>query len=311
VNILIVTPASKGSRSGNRVTALRWAKMLRELGHAVRIKNDLDGRADVLIALHAKRSASAVRNFEGGRVVVALTGTDLYRDLPKVVAAQRSLDTADAIIALQAKALDRLRPRWRDKTFVVLQSVTTPPSKPAPRTRTFDVCVVGHLRDVKDPMRPAYAARTLPSASRIAVLQVGRAMSPRYERLANSEMARNNRYQWLGERPRWQTRRIIGRSQLLVLPSLMEGGAHVIAEALVAGTPVLASAIDGSIGQLGDGYPGYFDVRDTAGLSALMLRAEREPRFYASLARWCKRLAPKFSPAHERRALRRLIDQLD
>ncbi len=314
MKITILTPAPPGSRLGNRITALRWARMLRDLGHRVRLSCALDDAPDLLIALHAKRSASGVERFADAHpdrpLVVALTGTDLYRDLPRSRAAQRALDRASAVIALQPAALAALAPRWRHKTHVILQSVEPLRSNPPPRRRSFDVCVVGHLREVKDPMRPALASRLLPPGSRIAVVQVGAALEERFADAARREMDRNARYCWLGERPRWQARRLVARSRLALVPSLIEGGSHAAVEALVAGTPLLASAIDGNVGQLGEGYPGLFPPRDTAALADLMLRAERDARFLAQLARWCRRLRPRFEPARERAALARLLRAL-
>ena len=48
----------------------------------------------------------------------------------------------------------------------------------------------------------------------------------------------------------------------------MEGGAHVILEAVQSGTAVLASRIDGNVGMLGPAHEGYFEVGDDAGLAA-------------------------------------------
>src|SRR5262250_1432122 len=86
MKIALITPAGARSRSGNRHTAVRWAAMLRSLGHAVRVATRWDGRAaDAMIALHARRSHDAVvrfrERFPASPLVVALTGTDLYRDI--------------------------------------------------------------------------------------------------------------------------------------------------------------------------------------------------------------------------------------
>src|SRR5687767_13714203 len=83
LRILLVTPAPARSRSGNRVTALRVAGMLRSLGHLVRVREGDDGRpADLMLALHARKSAGAVAGFSARRpkapVVVLLAGTDVY-----------------------------------------------------------------------------------------------------------------------------------------------------------------------------------------------------------------------------------------
>src|SRR5215469_7298571 len=128
MRIAIITPAPPRSRYGNRVTALRWARILRELGHHVSIAMAYRSEPyDLLIALHARRSYSSVRGFHGGHpdrpLIVALTGTDLYRDLPRSRRAQRALDLATRIVTLQPRAQDELRAELRGKVRVIYQSV--------------------------------------------------------------------------------------------------------------------------------------------------------------------------------------------
>ena len=269
--------------------------------------------ADLLLALHAKHSAQAIRHF-GARspklpIVLALTGTDIYRDLDRSKAAQRSVRLAQRLIVLQPLAIERLPQPFRKKARVVLQSAPAPPPAP-PLKKSFEICVVGHLRAEKDPLRAALATRLLPGNSRIEVSHAGAAMTPTYRRRAASESRTNPRYRWLGERPRHYARRLIARSRLLVISSRLEGGANVVSEALVAGTPVLASAIPGNVGLLGAGYAGYFEPGDTRDLARLMRHAEIDETFYAELSRQCARLAPQFSAAREREALRKILLEL-
>src|SRR6185295_6357206 len=172
------------------------------------------------------------------------------------------------------------------------------------------VCVVGHLRAVKDPLRAAYAARRLPRDSRIRVLHAGGARDAAMEARARVEEASNPRYQWLGALSRVKTRRLIAQSKLLVLSSRMEGGANVISEAVLDGTPVLASRIPGSIGLLGADYPGYFPVGSTRKLAELLERAESDAPFYRRLAMHCRKLAPLFRPAREREQWRKLLAEI-
>jgi glycosyltransferase involved in cell wall biosynthesis len=119
-----------------------------------------------------------------------------------------------------------------------------------PATRNFDICVIGHLRDLKDPFRTALAARRLPSESRLRVIHLGKAHSSDFASQAVAEMKINARYRWLGEVPGWRVRRELAKTRLMVISSHQEGGANVISEAIVAGVPVIASDIPGNIGLL-------------------------------------------------------------
>ena len=172
------------------------------------------------------------------------------------------------------------------------------------------MCVLGHLRPVKDPLRTALAARLVPATSRLRVLHVGKALSDDMAVEARTEMAENPRYHWLGELPRWKALRVLARSHVLVLSSHMEGGANVLSEALAFGVPILASHIAGSIGLLGEDYPGYFPLAETAALARLLEQAERDPDFYQALSAWCARLAPLVHPAREFQAWASLLHEV-
>jgi len=216
---------------------------------------------------------------------------------------------------LQPKAIEELRPEWRAKTRVIYQSVDAKvrerKSEASERADdAFDVCVIGHLRAVKDPFRTAMAARSLPQSSKIRVLQVGGAMTAAMAHRASKEMSINKRYRWLGEQPRPRVRRILRNSSLCVLSSRIEGGANVLSEAIAASVPIIASHIDGNIGILGADYPGYFDVGDTGQLARLLIRAETSPAFLAELRRWINRRARLVDPVGEERAWSDLIDEL-
>ena len=316
MKIGIVTPALPESSSGNQVTAVRWAKILRKLGHRVVISRNYSGEEfELLIALHARRSFDSIDRFRQAHpdlpLVVTLTGTDLYRDLNQSIKAQRSLDIATRIIALQPRALDELRPAWRRKTRIIHQSVSPfERHRPPLSEKNFDVCVVGHLRRVKDPLRAAMAARLLPKSSRIQVIHLGSALAATEGVRARLEVMSNTRYKWLGEVSPSKVAAVMSKSRLFVISSRMEGGANALGEAIVAGLPVLASRIPGSIGILGDDYPGYFRVGDTRELARLMLRCETEPRFLADLTSRCRGLVALFDPSREQSAWVDLLDEI-
>lgn len=291
MDIVLITPVPAQSRQGNRVTAVRWARILRGLGHRVTVAQAYDGTAyDCMIALHARRSFAAIERFHHAYperpLLVALTGTDLYGDIRTSQDAQHALEFASHLILLQPKGVEELASHLRPKARVIYQSVPRPTRTWPKAKTTFDVCVLGHLREVKDPLRTALAARRLPATSRLRVIHLGKALSDDMARCARMEMAENPRYHWRGERPRWQALRTLARSHLLVLSSLLEGGANVISEALACQVPIVASYIPGSIGLLGEAYPGYFPVQDTAALAQVLSRAETDTAFYHALVEW-------------------------
>jgi putative glycosyltransferase (TIGR04348 family) len=315
MRIVIVTPASTGSRKGNRITALRWARLLRQLGHQVVIRQEYRGeRCEVLIALHARRSFPAVEAWRQTHpdrpVILALTGTDLYGDIHTDANAQRALELASRLVVLQPLALVELPEAVRPKARVIYQSSMALAVPARPRQGLFEVCVLGHLRPVKDPLRTAWASRLLPNSSRLRVLHLGAALSPDMEEQVRGEMAANPRYHWLGDLPRWKALRVLARSRILVQSSVLEGGANTISEALAASVPVLSSEIPGSVGILGVKYPGYFPVGDTHALAAHLHRAETDTCFYDSLKAWCRRLRPLVAPVRERASWRRLLREL-
>ena len=312
LKICIVSTTSAQAKTGNRITAVRWAKVLRALGHRVRIEQQYGGSTyDVMIALHARRSQTSIRRFRRKYpdlpLILALTGTDIYGDLSWNRTAQGSLQLATRLVVLQPRAIERLPKNLQSKTVAIFQSAVAPKTFAHARDGAFDVCVISNLRAVKDPLRAALAARLLPNDSRIRVLHVGGALDESLARRARRESRLNGRYRWLGEVGHFQAQRTLQRSRLLVLSSKMEGGANVIGEAVVCGVPVLASRIEGSVGLLGREYSGYFEVGDTGGLARLLLRAERDSAFLRHLTRQCQQRARYFRPEREKAAWRRLL----
>jgi putative glycosyltransferase (TIGR04348 family) len=311
MKIALITPAGARSRSGNRHTAMRWAAMLRSLGHRVRVSIRWDGRAaDAMIALHARRSHASVARFNerfpDSPLVVVLTGTDLYRDIRTDRDARASLVLADRLVVLQDMGRLELAARFRRRTRVVYQSARVHASGEPPSSR-FRVAVIGHLRDEKDPFRAALALAHLVDLPQLEVVQLGEALSRDMSREAQRLMRVDGRYRWLGNVPHRTALGWLSRSHLLVLSSRMEGGANVICEAAAAGVPVIASRVSGNIGMLGRGYPGTYRLADERALARQIRRAALDPAYYARLKRLTAARRPLFRPAAEREGLRRLL----
>ena len=308
-----MTPGTRTANNGNWRTAARWAEMLRATCKVI-VQTEWDGkRADAMIALHALRSAASIAAFRSDRpkrgIALVLTGTDLYRDLGSSTDAARSLDLADRIVALQPEALALLSRKWRGKARVIYQSASALPKMTKPRAG-LDCVAAGHLRMVKDPLTLFAAMEALPKELPIRMQHFGNALEPELGEAARALAASDKRYRYRGARAHGTVRRAIRKAHLLVHPSVMEGGANVIVEAVTAGTAVVASLIPGNIGMLGRDYRGYFEPGDAPGLARLLERALDEPAFLRRLETQCARRRKLFAPTAEAREVRRLVREL-
>ncbi|WP_194713445.1 selenoneine biosynthesis selenosugar synthase SenB [Noviherbaspirillum soli] len=308
--ILIASPASAASNNGNWQTAQRWARFLEPQYH-VEIARGWDrasNRPDLLIALHARRSADSVAACAavGRPCILVLTGTDLYRDIRHDDDARRSLQLAGHLVLLQEAGLAELPAELHSRTSIIYQSAPALPPLPAD-DGSINVAMIGHLRTEKDPATFMRAAE-LASAHGLHFIQIGSALEETLAQQARLTEARCPAYRWLGNLPHSDTRELLRRSQLLVVPSLMEGGANVIIEAVTSGIPVLASDISGNRGMLGAGYGGYFPVGDAAALTGLIERFADDAAFAQRLGAECARRAPLFAPEREQAAVLRLVD---
>lgn len=324
-SICIVSPGTARDNNGNWHTADRWAHFLRD-GCDVVVKDswtDEDPMPDLLILLHARRSARSLAAFldheQRGRqpALLVLTGTDVYHDIHYDGDAECAVMLADALVVLQPAALDELPDLVRDHAHVIYQSAPALPPEPDQQGEPGepgepgrkDITMVGHLRSVKDPATFMRAA-ALVTAPDVAMQHIGAALDRELAQLAEHTADTTERYTWLGGVDREVARERIRHSHALVICSTMEGGANVIVEAITSGVPVLASDISGNRGMLGDDYAGYFPVGDAAALARLVDRSVTDAAFIATLRAQCAARAPLFAPEAERAALLRLVDNL-
>jgi glycosyltransferase involved in cell wall biosynthesis len=199
---------------------------------------------------------------------------------------------------------------------VIYQSV--PAQREAPKDDArLGAVMVGHLREVKSPQTLFDAARLLRSRTDIAIDHIGRAEDDGWAQRARDTASECPNYRWLGALPHEQTLGAIRHAHVLVHTSAIEGGAHVVMEAVRCGTPVIASRIPGNVGMLGADYQGYFEHGDAAGLARLLVACRESqpghdptPGRLARLRAQCAQRSPLFAPENEQRAVRKLIQEL-
>lgn len=315
MRICIATPAPEGTARGNRVTADRWARFLRQAGHQVDVTAEYAGdHYHVLVALHAERSHASIVRFQdehpGHPVVVALTGTDVYGDLSTPEAAD-SLERASLLITLQPLAVAELPDKYHGKTRCVFQSVVAPTGTFRPRRNTWEALLVANLRDVKDPFLAPRAALLLPETSRVQIVHLGEVLDeelrPELERLQEE----TERYVWKETLPHGKVLKLMARCRLVIVTSRLEGGPNSISEAIATGVPVAATQIPGNVGLLGEDYGGYFPVGDAAALAALLERAETDEGFLEGLTEQVKSRQKYVNPERERLAWVSLVEELE
>ena len=278
----------------------------------MRIERDWCGANDeMMIALHARRSAASIAAFAARYpqrpLALVLTGTDLYRDIRVDEQAQRSLALASRLIVLQPEGLRELSPAQAAKAMVIYQSAR--PLTPGRRSRRyFDLALVGHQRPEKDPLTAVRALLHLPVELPVRLFHIGAALDAGLAAEVAALGVQDSRYHWLGALSQAATRQRIKRCHLLLLPSLLEGGANVLIEAVTSGVPVLGSDIPGNRGMLGTDYPGWFPAGNAARLAELIGAAMRDPHYYAILSRRCAERVSLFSPAQECAAVCSLLE---
>ena len=325
--VVIVSPALADANNGNWQTAQRWQRLLsKHTAHSVRIVRQwpdgpLAAQDEVMLALHARRSATSIQAWSQAHgpqgLAVVLTGTDLYHDLAVDPVVRQSLALAQRLVVLQDQAPRMLPADCQGKAQVILQSV--PARQPLPKTnRHLRAVMVGHLRIEKDPLTLMAAARLLIDAPDILIDHIGAPLDATLGQAAQTTAAQCPHYRWLGAQAHERTLRRIQRAHVLVHASRLEGGAHVVMEAVRAGTPVLASRIDGNVGMLGVDFEGYFEVGDAQGLAALLRQCQADlanplpdnGSLLQRLQHQCAQRAPLFAAEREQAALLALVDSL-
>ena len=190
MKVCVASPYPLSELKGNSVTTDRIVAMLNEGGIEARGAHGNDGElADILITLHAIKGAPAVFDFKKktpkGKVIILLTGTDIYQGLPEgSQIGEDALQLADRIVVPQEAAIQKLPEKVRDKTVVIRSSLDSIAVKATPSQSPFVISVVGHLRPVKRPFLTIETLAQYPEWSDLEVWQIGQALDEEMRKTA-------------------------------------------------------------------------------------------------------------------------------
>lgn len=304
----MTTPYERNSLQGNTVTAMRIVSILLEsdIDAAVLCKDEKAVCADFLIALHARKSARFIDNFlalnSAGKVIVYLTGTDLYSDIPSgCEICEKSMELADALVVSQEASLASVPEKFRAKAVVVHKSIQLPEILVDDVAAESDLfTVIGHLRAVKQPFMAVESLQLLGDSVRLRLALLGKEVDSDSGGLSRKWQAQDPRFQWLGGLEYLEALHWIRRSVATINTSLAEGGANSVGESIVLGVPVLASRVEGNVGMLGDDYAGYFSAESKQELADLMLRVIHDSDFLEKLREQVRVRAEKFLRENEK-----------
>ena len=306
--VLVYTPFPADSQQGNSVSARRIAGLLNKAGLPAQVIDAIPDASTptprALIALHACKAATALAEFgqmfPGVPRHLLLPGSDLYRCLPDDDPRPLpTMELADTLIVAQEASLADIPASVRAKARFVPKSldVDTPDWNPSPDPG-LRVLINAHLRAQKDPFLALRALEQIPDTE-LQITHIGGSAEDGYDQQAADFARTEPRFRTLGQVPRTEAIQLAADSHILLNTSLMEGGANSISEALHIGLPVLATAIPGNIGMLGQNHPGLFSVGDADSLAELLERAATDKAFLEQLSRHSTERSRIFTPEAE------------
>lgn len=304
MHILASSAYPLSSPKGNSITAKRIASLLSSAGHtAEAINTDMPPEADVMIALHATKTLAASRRFKtqcpNGKLIIYLTGTDLYKDQPtNNPEFYEALNLADTLVISQPASLDSIPNCYKEKTHLVPASVMLPPEKHVSSPPSSSIALVGHLRPVKNPFLMNQALDQLTDLD-VHAYTLGAALEPNMITEVNLWQQKDHRFQWLDDVEHAEALSWMRQVDFTLNTSHSEGGSNAVTESIVLGTPVLASRIEGNVGLLGRDYLGYFEPGNSSELAKLINKALTDQNFSEQLTQQIKELQPRFATQKE------------
>ena len=290
--INVVIPSTKKNRivTGNYNTGIRYVKILHKLGVNSHLTFDYEFESTITktksaIILHAKKNHQvAIKCIQKSiPYVLVLTGTDIYSDLTKKNSpcfkkCIESIFGARAIVVLQPDAKQKLLeiiPDLRIKIYVIFQSsnINVQNKKLNKNDKEISILMVGNIRREKNTLQgingflDVYSNCNGMNGCQIKLTHIGMGLEDSYTNIVKKQGKKNRSISFLGFRDNSEVIRIMSDSDLLLNPSIVEGGCLVVKEAIDLNLPVLASDIGCHKEMLGSKYPGFFLAKNCNSLS--------------------------------------------
>lgn len=175
----------------------------------------------------------------------------------------------------------------------------------SPRTGPLRVLYVGSLGQRKGLSYALDAVKSL--GELVSFTMIGRLTAPNCQPL----LAALERHRWIETLPHQQILEQMRNHDVLLLPSLFEGYALVISEALSQGLPVLTTPNSGAMQTIRDGVEGFIvPIRDTHAIVERLLQLASNRDQLVAMRQACLSRAAELSWAGYEQRLRVVVGQV-
>lgn len=197
----------------------------------------------------------------------------------------QALDSVDILLASSGYVLKTYRNfGLASKAILAPIGIEPIPVKRTPQPGVTRVLYVGALHPLKNPL--SLVAAFMMTPGNLSLELRGRVQVPGYAQQLLAVAERDSRVHYGGPFESGELADILGRADVLVVPSFYESYSSVAREALSAGVPVFAADVGGMPEIVQPEVNGMlFDPNDIDALAHLLSRAAAEPDWLAGLAR--------------------------
>lgn len=238
----------------------------------------------------------------------ACTLTGLNDSAAKLARKDYELELANLVVVPSEFVRATLLKNNSFSSPIVVLPFGSPPPLPVPpqvpTTGPLKVLYVGSLGQRKGISYALDALKSL--GSQVTFTMIGRVTAPNCRPL----LAALDRHRWIRSLPHDQILEQMRQHDVLLLPSLFEGYALVISEALSQGLPVITTPNSGGTHTIRNGIEGYIvPIRDSTAIAERLQTLISNRNLVFDMRMACLRRAAEFSWAGYQQGLRDVVGQ--